>query len=395
MTGRLPTSGGSIGLLEAEPAEAATTLATVFRRAGLLTALATNQPLLSSRGFTRASTTSPSRRRVSRCRAPKSCARARRLRCAGAAERSRCGGARTARRFLYLQLVEPHQPTRRPRTCCVASRGGDLRSVARYDAEVAAADVRRRGGRRSAPARALDDTLLVVLGTQGEELGEHGDTGSGWTLYDEVLRVPLVLRAPGLIEPGQPEAAASIVDLYPTLLVTRRVAGGRGGSVLDGRPLFLRRGDGSAADQRHRSRGDRRAGHSRAGDPARCDRGGSSTSRPQDHAPAEREAVAAAYFDIVAAVANGEAQAQPLWGPPVARFFDLGADPGEREIWRRWWAAAVRRTTPRRSTIRSLLERYEQHCREQGLAARKARPWRSDSLYEAAALVALDAFTRG
>ena len=53
MSGRLPTSGGSIGLLEAQPAEAATTLASAFRRAGYRTALATNQPLLSGRGFTR------------------------------------------------------------------------------------------------------------------------------------------------------------------------------------------------------------------------------------------------------------------------------------------------------------------------------------------------------
>ena len=57
------------------------------------------------------------------------------------------------------------------------------------------------------------------------------------------------------------------------------------------------------------------------------------------HPPAERDAVAAAYFDIVAAVAKGEAPSQPLWGEPVhEELFDLAADPGERDerAQRRW-----------------------------------------------------------
>ena len=182
----------------------------------------------------------------------------------------------------------------------------------------------------------LDDTLLVVLGTHGEELGEHGDTGSGWTLYDEVLRMPLVMRAPGLIEPGQTEAAASIVDLYPTLLSLAAVPQAENAPALEGRPLFSSRQDGSRP-----SNDTDREVITELVIPERAIlraviEVASSTSRPsKTHAPAEREAVAAAYFDIVTAVAKGEAQAQPLWGPPVARPSISPPIPQSATIWRR------------------------------------------------------------
>jgi arylsulfatase A-like enzyme len=39
-----------------------------------------------------------------------------------------------------------------------------------------------------------DDTIIVLTGSHGEALGEHGMTGHDVTLYDEVLRVPLVVK---------------------------------------------------------------------------------------------------------------------------------------------------------------------------------------------------------
>lgn len=39
-----------------------------------------------------------------------------------------------------------------------------------------------------------DSTVIVVTGSHGEALGEHGVTGHDITLYDEVLRVPLVIK---------------------------------------------------------------------------------------------------------------------------------------------------------------------------------------------------------
>jgi arylsulfatase A-like enzyme len=64
-----------------------------------------------------------------------------------------------------------------------------------------------------------DRTVVVVTSDHGEEFGEHGWKSHGRTLYEEVLRVPLILRAPGRVPAGVRVAQlASLVDVAPTLL---------------------------------------------------------------------------------------------------------------------------------------------------------------------------------
>ena len=46
----------------------------------------------------------------------------------------------------------------------------------------------------------LDSALIVVTSDHGDEFFEHGQTGHQKTLYDEVLRIPLVIRWPGKIQ---------------------------------------------------------------------------------------------------------------------------------------------------------------------------------------------------
>jgi len=43
----------------------------------------------------------------------------------------------------------------------------------------------------------IDDTMLVVTADHGEEIYEHGGTGHCTTLYEETIRVPLILHVPG------------------------------------------------------------------------------------------------------------------------------------------------------------------------------------------------------
>jgi arylsulfatase A-like enzyme len=62
------------------------------------------------------------------------------------------------------------------------------------------------------------DTLVVVTADHGEELMRHGWIGHTRTLYDELLRVPLVVSLPGRIAPRRVEEPVSLVDLVPTLL---------------------------------------------------------------------------------------------------------------------------------------------------------------------------------
>ncbi|MFW6206747.1 MAG: sulfatase, partial [Gemmatimonadota bacterium] len=86
-----------------------------------------------------------------------------------------------------------------------------------------------------------DDTLVVFLSDHGEEFDEHGDLGHGNNLYDESLRVPLIVDLPGARrrEPG--EAAqrrggpASPVDVPATILAALDLPGL---PEMEGRDLF-------------------------------------------------------------------------------------------------------------------------------------------------------------
>lgn len=60
-------------------------------------------------------------------------------------------------------------------------------------------------------------TLVVITADHGEEFGEHGNWTHGYALYEESLRVPLVVLAPGL-EPGRDGRLAQSVDIVPTIL---------------------------------------------------------------------------------------------------------------------------------------------------------------------------------
>ncbi len=87
-----------------------------------------------------------------------------------------------------------------------------------YDGEVAALDDDLRRLFIELDARGvLRHAIVVFTADHGEEFGEHGLFSHGMGLYDEVIRVPLVLLADG-IPRGVPEEAVSGVDVAPTIL---------------------------------------------------------------------------------------------------------------------------------------------------------------------------------
>lgn len=94
-----------------------------------------------------------------------------------------------------------------------------------YDGEVAEADsrffralfdrIRRRG--------LAENTLVIVTADHGEELLDHGNVGHASTsltstLYDEELRIPLILSGWGIPEGRSVDALVQIVDIMPTVL---------------------------------------------------------------------------------------------------------------------------------------------------------------------------------
>lgn len=119
----------------------------------------------------------------------------------------------SARSFLWLHLYDPHDPYDPPEP--YATRYADRP----YDGEVAWTD--ELIGRLDDAISRLglrDDTLLVVTSDHGEGLGEHGEPTHGFFLYQSTLRVPLLLRGPGIPPGTRLPVTARTVDLFPTLL---------------------------------------------------------------------------------------------------------------------------------------------------------------------------------
>ncbi len=92
-----------------------------------------------------------------------------------------------------------------------------------------------------------EDTVVLVTSDHGTEFFDHGQKGHRRTLYDEALRVPLIVRAPGLLPAGQVvQGVTRTVDIGPTLLELcglDRVAGLEGQSLVaaaQGQPARLR-----------------------------------------------------------------------------------------------------------------------------------------------------------
>jgi arylsulfatase A-like enzyme/glycosyltransferase involved in cell wall biosynthesis len=87
-----------------------------------------------------------------------------------------------------------------------------------YDADVRVVD--REFARLLAGLKAMgldQDTLVVFTSDHGEEFGEHGN----WEhvqVYEECLRVPLIVRLPGQSEGQVRSETVELVDVMPTLL---------------------------------------------------------------------------------------------------------------------------------------------------------------------------------
>ena len=80
-----------------------------------------------------------------------------------------------------------------------------------------------------------DNTLIIVTSDHGEAFGEHHQMEHGRTLYEEGLRVPLIIKYPAVNkQPGVVEHRVSLVDLMPTILAQLHYPVP---SEIDGKPI--------------------------------------------------------------------------------------------------------------------------------------------------------------
>jgi arylsulfatase A-like enzyme len=64
----------------------------------------------------------------------------------------------------------------------------------------------------------LDETIVIVTSDHGEEFWDHGGLDHGHSYYDELLRVPLMMRIPGEGRKVIVDQVVGLIDVLPTLL---------------------------------------------------------------------------------------------------------------------------------------------------------------------------------
>jgi arylsulfatase A-like enzyme len=117
--------------------------------------------------------------------------------------------------FLWVHFFEPHEPYVVHEGHVFS--GGPSADVDAYDSEVAEADdgigriVRLMRTRRA-------DPVIAVTADHGEEFGEHGGRYHGTTVYEEQVRVPLIVVGPGVRKGATVSPVAQTIDLLPTAL---------------------------------------------------------------------------------------------------------------------------------------------------------------------------------
>jgi hypothetical protein len=127
--------------------------------------------------------------------------------------------------FLFAHTYQVHYPYTPPEGYLerVAPDHGEdraSRDAALYDGEIRYTDdllAKFLDGLERAGA--AENTLLIVISDHGEQFGEHRLFAHGNSLFDILLHVPIIMRAPGLIPAGKRVATTvGLIDMVPTVL---------------------------------------------------------------------------------------------------------------------------------------------------------------------------------
>ncbi len=132
--------------------------------------------------------------------------------------------------FLYVHYIDPHIPYSPPGEYQrqfardhpgfpLFNERKELVGIDLYDGEIRYSDDGIRELVEGLEQHGLwENTLLVLTSDHGEEFFEHGILGHGFSLYQPVIHVPLVLHGPGVVPGRVVEDPVQIVDLPATVL---------------------------------------------------------------------------------------------------------------------------------------------------------------------------------
>jgi arylsulfatase A-like enzyme/HEAT repeat protein len=116
-----------------------------------------------------------------------------------------------ARAFLWVHFFEPHEPYEKHPAHDFGNGDRD-----RYDSEIAYTDA-AIGRLMEYLNKHRPGAIVILTADHGEEFDEHGNRYHGTTLYDEQIRVPLIISVPG-VPPHVVRGPVELVDLAPTVL---------------------------------------------------------------------------------------------------------------------------------------------------------------------------------
>jgi arylsulfatase A-like enzyme len=111
-----------------------------------------------------------------------------------------------SRFFLWAHLYDAHRPYDPPEPYRSAYHDPYVGEIAFADSQIG-----RLLGALEA-RRLMKDTIVIVAGDHGESLGDHGERDHGIFVYESVLRVPLVIRAP-TVSPRRVSGVVRLTDV--------------------------------------------------------------------------------------------------------------------------------------------------------------------------------------
>jgi arylsulfatase A-like enzyme/Flp pilus assembly protein TadD len=114
--------------------------------------------------------------------------------------------------FLFLHYYDPHDLYDPPEPFATTFKENP------YAGEIAYAD--DCIGKVVAELKSLDmyeSSLIIVTGDHGEMLGEHGEAGHMYFIYEAAMKVPMIYKLPGSSAPHKIDDIAGIIDIVPTV----------------------------------------------------------------------------------------------------------------------------------------------------------------------------------